>query len=256
MIRQLCFLCLLTFAIVANGQSPQDEPYEFPIQPGTEAWKKFTSGQEKKDACQVPAGTLSVMTTQALVKTCLSYPLIGHITAYNDLQTGTESVMAEFNGFQELLKRPDAGVEMMKIYQSMYPSHLKTTWSSLKKGQFAFEFLTVEMLLAQPSVFGKLSGTQKKELVAQSLSKFKEKDTQVAVFGGTGLTTTALVMGRILNSESFQKQVSSTSTFRVANPGEYDVSDETMNSFLSQAVVTDTKVIDNVVVRAQMYLNQ
>ena len=209
-----------------------------------------------KDACQIPIDVLQAMSTEALVTTCLAYPLIGHITAYNDLQTGTESVIAEFNGFQELLKRPDAGAAIVKAYQSMNPEAMQESWSLLKKGQFAFEFLTIEMLLAQPVLYNKLSDAQKKELVAQSLSKFKEKDSRMDVFGGTGLTTSALVMGRILNSEGFQGQVSSTPQLQIANASQYNVSDETMNLFLSQAVVTDTKVIDNVVVRAQMYLNR
>lgn len=67
------------------------------------------------NASQVPLETLRSMSTAGLVETCLTYPLLSTILAHNDLQTGFQAVAGSFNGFQELLKRPDAGREVFKV---------------------------------------------------------------------------------------------------------------------------------------------
>ena len=51
-------------------------PYEYPIQPGTDEWKKFTTVAQMVEVCQIPEKKLKNMTTEALVETVLNYPLL------------------------------------------------------------------------------------------------------------------------------------------------------------------------------------
>lgn len=47
--------------------------------------------------------------------TCLNYPVLPDVLLANSLQAGFAGVAANFNGLQELLRRPDAGRELYKV---------------------------------------------------------------------------------------------------------------------------------------------
>lgn len=207
------------------------------------------------DACQVPENVLQSMNTAALVQTCLNYPLLSQLSAYNNLQTGIGAVIAGFNGFKELLQRPDAGAEIMKVYGKMKPNALNKDWSLLEQGKFVFKFEAIELLIAQQPIINSLSKEQKVALVAESLQKFKEKDVLVEIFGATGLISSALIMGRILEKENFIPS-GSASGAQVSAVGSGNVSSEAVQAFLRRAEVVDANVVLNVVVDAQAYLKQ
>jgi hypothetical protein len=54
--------------------------------------------------------------------------------AFNNLKEGFDQVSTEFNGFQELFKRKDAGTELLKIYQTINPKLIETMRTPLSKG--------------------------------------------------------------------------------------------------------------------------
>lgn len=216
------------------------DAYSFPVQPGTEAWKQFKTGQAMVDASQVPLETLRTMSTEGLVKTCLDYPLLFDILACNNLQTGFEAVAGSFNGFQELLKRPDAGREVFKVYQQMDPDAVATKEGG-KKGAFTFEFTYVELLLAQPAMLEKLTPSERKLLLKESLAKFKAKDGHLDTFGGFGELTSALVLGRILEKEGFSS---------LYQPSKRSAA---MQAFLVSGEVTEAQVVNQIIADTQIF---
>ena len=54
----------------ANAQSSK-VVYDYPIKPGTEEWKGFTSTQEMIEVCQIPESILKNMSTSDLLDVCL-----------------------------------------------------------------------------------------------------------------------------------------------------------------------------------------
>lgn len=107
--------------ICSSFMPDASDRYIFPIRPGMPEWKKFTSGQEKMDALQVPTGTLANMSTYGLVETCLDYPLLPAMMAFDTIQYGVERQMENFNGFQELVTRQDAAGIMLARFKQMNP---------------------------------------------------------------------------------------------------------------------------------------
>lgn len=87
-------------------------PYEYPIKPGTTEWEGFLSREEMIEACQIPEEILSRMTTDALVKTILNYPMIFEMLIFetidSDIDVGFWHIANSFNGLQELMGREDA----------------------------------------------------------------------------------------------------------------------------------------------------
>ncbi|MEZ4970825.1 MAG: hypothetical protein R2814_14435 [Flavobacteriaceae bacterium] len=109
------------------------QSYNFPVRPGDEAWKAFNNSDEMYMASQVPNKILESMSTKDLVETCLNYPLIGTLYAYNDLQAGFDALRNKFNGIEELISRKDSGKELTKVYSNMSPEKYEDDWSDEKK---------------------------------------------------------------------------------------------------------------------------
>ncbi|RHJ90841.1 T9SS type A sorting domain-containing protein [Parabacteroides bouchesdurhonensis] len=85
----------------------QAQVYDFPVKPGSAMWNNFETHQQMLDACQIPENVLSKMSTEDLVTTCLNYPLSIDCFAYDNEVKGVQAVSQQFNGFRELLQRPD-----------------------------------------------------------------------------------------------------------------------------------------------------
>ncbi|UOQ71340.1 hypothetical protein [Hymenobacter cellulosilyticus] len=236
---------LLLFLLLGMNQGmaqQKKDAYSFPVTPGTEAWKEFKTQQAMLDATQIPAETLRTMSTKGLVTTCLNYPMLPSMHAYGSLQEGFQAVASNFNGLQELLRRPDAGREIFKIYRLMDPKAI-TKIESKKQGAFTFDFTYVEMLLAQPTIIEKLTPAERKEVVRESFAKFKAKDEHLAIFGGYGEITSALVIGRVLKREN------ASAAYKSSQPTGADA----MQVFLATGKVLDTQVINRIVADAQAF---
>ncbi|NJO00384.1 MAG: hypothetical protein HC880_00710 [Bacteroidia bacterium] len=244
-INWLIFLALLLKVIPGFSQD-YGNVYEFPIKPGTEAWKEFKTGQEMKDACQIPAHILKTMSTEALVNTYLNYPLLSTIYAYNSIQIGFEKITQDFNGLQELLRRNDALGSTLKIYKQIDANVIDKTWTAEQKGGFSFKFSYLEILMAQPELLRNLTLEERKNLVEESLNKFKAKDENPDIFGGFGLLTSALVMGRVIEEKDLPATLQTTA----------ETTKSPMKIFLDNAIVQDTQVINQIVIDAQSYLRR
>ena len=75
-------------------------------------WLSY-SVQERVALSQVPSELLGELSTDELIVTCLNYNLLGDIGLYNSLQQGFDILKKQYNGFQELLKRKDAGSRLL-----------------------------------------------------------------------------------------------------------------------------------------------
>lgn len=95
------------------------EPYVYPILPGSEEWRKFETGYEMVDACQLPEEMPRQMTTEALAKTVIDYPMLLDILAVDDHRHGFEFACESFNGLQELIQRADAWYYLSHEYLKM-----------------------------------------------------------------------------------------------------------------------------------------
>ncbi len=135
----------------------KSKPYNFPIKPGTDEWKKFTTGAEMINACQVPRDILADLNTEALVKTCLNYPLFPLVKTSNSLQRGFNKATANFNGFQELYSRSDAAKQLVKIYNKMDAKAMDSNWTPNKVGSYTFSFTYIEIILAQEQILSKMT---------------------------------------------------------------------------------------------------
>ena len=111
------WIVLLSERVYGNGYTI-DEPYEYPIKPGTEEWFAIESHSEKVKMLQIPQETLEKMTTQALAESVANYPYLGDMLAFSTSEKGYETVRDGFNGLQELENRPDGISALSEYYES------------------------------------------------------------------------------------------------------------------------------------------
>lgn len=67
------FRLLIAALLLITGDNlfSQEATWDFPVKPGTEKWKSFTTSYEMIDACQVPADVLAAISTDKLIEACL-----------------------------------------------------------------------------------------------------------------------------------------------------------------------------------------
>ncbi|MFD1616356.1 hypothetical protein [Gelatiniphilus marinus] len=191
------FLVLLL--LITINAFPQK--YNYPITPESEEWKRFESTQEMYNACQIEKNELMTMKTYDLILSCLDYPLISLIYAFNDIQRGFDTISNNFNGLEELTNRDDAAKELLKMYKNIEPSSILKRTNLVEKGEYVNRVGYIEIMLAQKFVHN-LSITEKKELVTACIEKFKEKEKFKDNFGDQGTAITAWVISKIIYENS------------------------------------------------------
>ena len=235
--EKINYLFILFCVLAINMYS---QPYNFPIRPGDEEWKQFKNSEEMYLACQIPKGLLKSMSTKDLVTTCLNYPLISTLFAYDDLQTGFNALTKKFNGIQELISRKDSGTELINVYSKMSPNNYNSEWTDEQKGNFTFEFSYIETFLAQKVILSTLTFAEKKYLVKLCTDKYNSKQKHISIFGTHGTSISIWVIGRTLESDSTQNLESYKTDFA-------------KNFFIDKGLLVDLAIIEDILEKGRKF---
>lgn len=237
-------IIFLIIGIIPYYAQQRTGAYEYPIKPGSNQWKAFTTHIDMVNSCQIPNTILQGMSTIDLVETCLDYPLYGDMYAYNLLQNGFEVVTANFNGLQELLKRKDASTILLERYKEMNPEAFDQNWSLLKKGEYAAKFYFIEILIAQEAILSNLQTIQRKTLLKECIRKAQKKEKYPEVYGMLSFGNIGLIAGRIMWNEEFVPLIERTEN------------DEKIKMFLQHAFTPDGVLVEEIFNSAVQYLNE
>lgn len=112
---------LLSIILPTNIQLPQPytvlTPYEYPIVPETPEWLALDNNLDKINACRVPDGLAKQMSTDALLETFLTHPLVTNIFVFNTYHGGFNVIKDYyFTGLDELMGREDLDEAVLKKY--------------------------------------------------------------------------------------------------------------------------------------------
>ncbi len=175
-----CFLIILSFQAYAQERTLWD----YPVKPGTEAWKKLKDYEERVDVCQIPESVLQNISTNDLATLCLQYPLLygGTLIYYNSYTFGLNKLFTNFNGIRELYKRKNA----VNILQERYLTAIHGFPENVESSFFYLSVL--ELLLGYPD-FSYISKENQKEVLKSLLFGYKEKCKYPEYFRGSGFTT-------------------------------------------------------------------
>jgi len=192
--KYIFFSCF--FIMLSNNLSAQRSKIcDFPVHYGTPEWEKLSTFRERLQAYNIPDSLLKYMTTGDLVKICLAYPEWMLISICNNFQEGYDLLRSVFNGFVELEKRPDAFKELFNMYQNMDPEKISKI---SKKGLYVLQFTHIELLLSQRCILSSLKKSELISLIQNLLIVYEKKCNYLEIFSTFGLSTTCLILGRIL----------------------------------------------------------
>ena len=235
---RIIHLLLFLLVCTTNGFSQvNDSNYQYPVVPGTEKWKSFTTHQQMLDACQIPMNTIDKLNTEGLVETCLKYPLYMDLYAYNNLQDGFNAVTNNFNGLKALLERKDAFNIISKKYKSLDIGLVGNNLYLQEQESYSFKIMNISILLAQYDILQNGNTRDLIELLRLATINYN-KQTNKAIFGYLTHQVNAFLISRILNS--------------------LDIYDQYLNyeikSFLEFGTEVDPKAFDEILSLSTNYL--
>jgi len=194
-------LCLLLFSAVVSATAQERKPYQFPVQPGTDKWKKFQTHAEMLAACQLPADYLKNSSTADLAQTCLNYPLFTDFLAYNSHQEGINAIINDFNGFRELLARQDNAQALADLYKQ-----LPLGDRSVNQASLSFRLIGVECLLMRSEVINTANAELLKKIAEAAYQKLNDRETVKDIAGPVNKVSTAWLLGNLMKKTGTAEQ--------------------------------------------------
>lgn len=163
-----------------------DAPVVFLTEDTFDEWTSIASLEDRFKACNVPESAARMLTTEALVKSALNYPLNYLVFAYNDPQMAVDMICERSNLHKELLSRPDAYEKLVdrfvltKIDMSVEKSSFDQDYEELSYSNEMF----LEHFLASGRFSGSLDSRTKERLRTAVCDKLEERvaDTAYSAF--------------------------------------------------------------------------
>lgn len=236
--KKLLLVCLWFVSVSVIAQKV-NEPYEFPVLPGSEQWAELSTSKQMDEVCVVPDELLESLSTKALLLTCLDYPRLPDVFCANDLQTGFEYYANHFNGLKELLSRTDLNEVLLNYYPEIDVN--KSPMKLVESGQQSFfKSAFFEIMISQDQILSAYNKAEKNELLSLSIKNLELRRSKRESVGRQ--VSTALLLSRILRMEdpSFNKLMNDN---------------DDLYAFISKGIVFDLAVIDQVYLAAKQAEN-
>lgn len=186
-------LCLFLLPLGLLGQ----QKFDYPIKPGTEAWKALKSHQERVDISQIPPAVAKKLGTAALLETVLDYPLSMDLFLFNTLQDGVDRLKVTFAAFPELLSRKDLAVVAVERYAQLRMDSVASLKVRYDRAIFSYKVSFLEMILAQPEVTSKLDVGRRRIILQALVAKHEQKEQLRDFFDDMNLSSSAWAAYRI-----------------------------------------------------------
>jgi hypothetical protein len=193
--KNLVFIFFLIYPISIFSQNIL---WDYPIKPGTPEWGQLHNQELKVQASQIPEGILKNLSSENLINVYFKYPLLINILFFPTFQKGMEDFKTNFNGYGEMCLRSDIPDLLVKRYLLSFAGNIDNSWTSLKKGDFAFKFISLELLLSQSEILSKLTYNDRKNLLIKSVMNLDEKRKNVQVHDRLGLKSSCFLIIEIL----------------------------------------------------------
>jgi hypothetical protein len=166
-------LVIILVIIISCLNDTVAQPYEWTVKPGTSEWSKLNTHSGMIATLQIPVNVLKNISTKDLTETCLKYPLLFEIWAYESFQNGLDQIVKNFNGLQELMLRTDAGMELLKKYQEINLIDIEKNPDGVEKARLKLEVCKIEALLSHQTIMMNMNRSDKLVLLKGLLNKTK-----------------------------------------------------------------------------------
>lgn len=172
------------------------DAYDYPVTPWKtpEIWKKIIPHNEMIEAVSIPDEILHSMSTAGLAETCINYPLIPDIVAYQDVYTGVKIVEKSFNGLQESYKRKDSAIAIKSLYDSI---DINDLIKSEIFPEWRLDF--IEFIILNDNLISSLAKNDQIDLLNKVIDNLHEREMAINQ-SIVELSSRALLIGRLANA--------------------------------------------------------
>ena len=244
--KKIIIFLLITIPIISFTQTSDREWDYSEYWQKSKSWTNQTSYQEKLNECQIPEKLLKEMSTESLVKTCLNFPFLLDVYAFDNIQDGFDRITSKFNGFKELYSRGGAATAILGHYKKIKNEHINKPDLLDEKykampGKFVIELDNLELLLAQNEIIQKLAKSEKLALAKECIQKHDQKCHNTQLYGIDNIQSTVLILGRLLQIEN-----------------EYVIKDNNLNSdeFIKKGKFTKIGCFTEIMKNARNYISK
>jgi hypothetical protein len=179
---------------------PAPDTYDYPIKPGMPEWEELITSAEMDSVLQIPEDVLNNISTRGLVETVLNYPRFLDLYFIDNYQQAFDILTENFNGFQELMDRKDAGIELLKRYEQMHPGCKdNNNWPSIGEpgSSASFAFTYIEIIIAQYDILNQYDNEELIKALNEAVTKYKlKKRYDYSIFCKKH---SVLIVGRVLH---------------------------------------------------------
>lgn len=145
-----------------------NEPYRYPVLPGTDEWKRRVWSELPWSLCQIPEDLLTNLTDLALLNTVLRYPMRGDIHAFDSHAAGLAVTINRFNGLPELFLRPGVPELLKDHFLTMTVDQFSVAKiSNDNQGFLDLGFVTA--LILYPKIFERFTDSQRLDICLKGL---------------------------------------------------------------------------------------
>ncbi|UHG93262.1 hypothetical protein [Spirosoma oryzicola] len=201
-------LLLLNAILVGSTLFASGQSWDYPVKPGSEEWAKLNDVSERIKACQIPEDIVTKLPTEELFTLCTKHPFFRSYAFANSPIEGFRNSMGSFNGYSELLKRPNALEVMADFYKKENFSRIDTLKTDIAKGEYSLRLHGVELMMSNDLLIGKLSAEKKKLFLKTIYAKYEEKLAYKEELGGFGSVTTAFLAAKVIPTIAELKVIS------------------------------------------------
>lgn len=200
--------------------------------------ESFAAHTDFVKALQLPETVQKSLSTAALVETCLNYPLLGDMGAYNSLIQGIEAVKGGFNGYAELFAREDAALALSEHYARIDPLSVVSGNDLIAAGEFSMRMSFLEMLLSDEVLLKALPDQDRKSLFDSVYKNSETKRAHTETYGIiAGISSAYLLAGLMaLDNSDFRDLIEA---------------DEDVRLFMRTSAFKDTSVLEKVFTHAE-----
>lgn len=196
----LCFFFLAIGCKKNNCEEVIDQVYVYPVEAA-----RGKSSEERIEMFKIPEQILHCLSTEALIKSCISYPEMRLMWTMSNLQGGFDKVYAMCNGFDELWGRGDKFQKLIYLYKQLDFNRDWKSYTDLENGIYMDLINRHELIIAQYEILYDLTTHEKIELFQLALDNQKKKYyVQAQYWGIVGMMTTCAILSRIMYLDKYQ----------------------------------------------------
>lgn len=201
--KKIAFLSTVLFACFCLKAQTITNVYDYPIKPGTKEWKNLKTQEARFASLEIPDTIIKNMTTEALIKTCMKYPVWTSIFYANRIPLAVQNLIKLFNGLNELASRKDAGLELLNFYSSLSVVDINYI-DEINKSAKTFQFSFIEFLIGDARMLATFSPIQKLALRKEVIAKYSQKEKLMSEYGMINLKSGAYLLGILIMDENKQ----------------------------------------------------